>query len=205
MRKYSTLRIRGYGSRESTRCYNFAHYEAYNYAMRRIAYLSSAILLAACSHPKPAPPPNLAIPDSAGDISQIGAPLPTTVSKPNTAVGTKPQPCLGACNTTESCVRQSEDLLCACVQVEARHCGGDALNDNVAPLGAKQWSCQPRNPSRDRGDGCPIVMPAAKTVCSVADQTCAYDVGYCGLEIQRRVCDGKHWREGESSYSPAPQ
>jgi hypothetical protein len=166
---------------------------AYNNAMQRNVCLIAMILLMACSHPKPAPPQQRPIADAGTQ------PLPTT------PVVLADQLCRGVCDTTDSCTRPNDDQICTCGPAPDIFCGGDMPNESNAPhANFKKWSCKPRNPLRDRGDGCPVEMPAEKTTCSSANQSCAYNVGACGRETHRRVCDGNQWVAGEIGYAPVP-
>jgi hypothetical protein len=115
--------------------------------------------------------------------------------------------CVGICNTSSSCVREIDDLICECVVVpEEEICSGAAREPSILSLQPPQrsWNCRPRDLTRDRGDGCPIGEPAEKGACNGL-RRCQYSVGKCGGYDSTWTCNNAKWTLLTSSIrSPPP-
>lgn len=128
-----------------------------------------------------------------------------TATTPQTAVinGT----CVGVCNTSSSCVREVDNLICECaVAPEEEICSGAAREPSMPSLQPPQrsWNCRPRDVTRDRGDGCPIGEPAEKGACNGL-RRCQYSVGKCGGYDSTWTCNNATWTLLTSSHrSPPP-
>ncbi len=66
------------------------------------------------------------------------------------------------------------------------------------------WQCQPRDPTRDRGDGCSIVAPAEGAACATK-VSCEYNFSSgCTRGQTTYECTDHGWTVTRSLFAPVP-